>query len=100
MRMLAIDERPAESCFAGLEKLGVHALADGGGLKADHRAKSERAFAEAMFSHAHEPVRGEEFVRASRTRLLHVADEALAVQHEVPAAYGVREHGRRRRFGI
>src|SRR6185437_17082659 len=62
MRMLAIIDGPAKSCFTLLEELRVKAMRDGGRFQARHGAQGELPGAERPLSHRHEPVGGEYLV--------------------------------------
>src|SRR5438309_8289236 len=92
MRMLRVGNGNAESSFALLKKQRIAFTAYRCGFKAEHDAAGENARTELSLSHGHKPVRGEESVPTSRSRLLHIENENIGMKHQHPAAFRGHEH--------
>src|SRR5690242_10471959 len=69
VRMLRIDQRLAECCLAGLEKLRIAPLRNSGRIETEHELEHERAVPQLMASGEHAPTLREELVGTARTGL-------------------------------
>jgi hypothetical protein len=63
--MLAVDDRFAEGGLSLLEELGVLASGDRRGFKGEHGSQGKLAGTKFAHGHRHDPVGGEELVRAA-----------------------------------
>lgn len=91
--VLAVGDGAAIGGFSLLKEQRVLAAGDGCGLKREHGAEGELAWAPGALRHGHEPACGEELVFAARAALLRVSDEGVGVKHEHPVAAHGHEHG-------
>ena len=96
MRMLSVNNWAAVSRLSLLEQLRVAAARDRRRLQAQHGSPGQSSFAERSLRHWHEPIRGKEFVRATRACLLKFIHENLAVKHQHPLALVMHDHFERR----
>src|SRR5215831_17064725 len=100
VRMLPIGNRNSESRFALLEEQRIPPVGHGRRFQAQHRARSEYAWAELSLRHRHEPASRKELVFDSRTRLLLIENEHVRVEHKHPRAFHHHEHWHGSRDGL